>query len=211
MRAPASDQRSEGVYRRFGRAGDGIELAARIKQRSPQTAILFLTAYREYAFDAWSVRPSGYLLKPVSLEKLAEEVRHACGGQADPAPAHIRVRTFGEFDVFVDGKPIHFKLAKAREILAYLVDKQGLYDRGMQKQLDVYIRSLRETLRACGAEEILRIDRGVLRVDPERFVCDAYLFFSGDSDMINAYRGEYMNTYSWASMTESILTWSTIK
>ena len=33
----------------------------------------------------------------------------------------------------------------------------------------------------------------------------------GDSDMINAYRGEYMNTYSWASMTESILTWSTIK
>ena len=206
---------------------DGIELAARIKQRSPQTAILFLTAYREYAFDAWSVRPSGYLLKPVSLEKLAEEVRHACGGQVDPAPAHIRVKTFGEFDVFVDGKPIHFKLAKAREILAYLVDKQGagvtrkdlfaalwedrLYDRGMQKQLDVYIRSLRETLRACGAEEILRIDRGVLRVDPERFVCDAYLFFSGDSDMINAYRGEYMNTYSWASMTESILTWSTIK
>ena len=104
---------------------DGIELAARIKQRSPQTAILFLTAYREYAFDAWSVRPSGYLLKPVSLEKLAEEVRHACGGQVDPAPAHIRVKTFGEFDVFVDGKPIHFKLAKAREILAYLVDKQG--------------------------------------------------------------------------------------
>ena len=50
---------------------DGIELAARIKQRSPQTAILFLTAYQEYAFDAWSVRPSGYLLKPVSLEKLA--------------------------------------------------------------------------------------------------------------------------------------------
>ena len=206
---------------------DGITLAARIKQLRPQTAILFLTAYKEYAFDAYSVHPTGYLLKPVSLEKLAEEVRHACGGQVDPAPAHIRVKTFGEFDVFVDGKPIHFKLAKAREILAYLVDKQGagvtrkdlsaalwedrLYDRGMQKQLDVYIRSLRETLRACGAEEILRIDRGVLRVDPERFVCDAYLFFSGDSDMINAYRGEYMNTYSWASMTESILTWSTIK
>ena len=36
---------------------DGIELAARIKQRSPQTAILFLTAYREYAFDAIITRP----------------------------------------------------------------------------------------------------------------------------------------------------------
>lgn len=206
---------------------DGIELAARIKQRSPQTAILFLTAYREYAFDAWSVRPSGYLLKPVSLEKLAAEVRHALGNDAASAPAHIQIKTFGYFDVFVDDKPISFKLAKAKEILAYLVDKQGAgvtraelfaaiwedkpYDRGMQKQLDVYIRSLRDTLREYGMEEIMELDKGVLRVRPDTFTCDAYLFYSGDSDMINAYRGEYMSAYSWASMTESILSWRTMK
>ena len=47
---------------------DGITLAARIKQISPQTAILFLTAYKEYAFDAYAVHPTGYLLKPVSQE-----------------------------------------------------------------------------------------------------------------------------------------------
>ena len=37
----------------------------------------------------------------------------------------------------------------------------------------------------------------------------AYLFYSGDSDTINAYRGEYMSSYSWASMTEAILSWRT--
>jgi two-component SAPR family response regulator len=123
----------------------------------------------------------------------------------------------------VGDKPISFRLAKSKEILAYLVDKQGngvtrpdlfaaiwedqLYDRKMQKQLDVYIRSLRDTLREYGAEQIMEIKKGVLRVKPDTFSCDAYLFFSGDADTINAYRGEYMSSYSWASMTEGILSW----
>ena len=82
------------------------------------------------------------------------------------------------------------------------------YDRGMQKQLDVYIRSLRATLREYGIEEILEMHRGTLRIVPERFVCDAYLFFKGDGDTVNSYRGQYMSAYSWASMTESLMSWS---
>ena len=83
------------------------------------------------------------------------------------------------------------------------------YDRRMQKQLDTYIRSLRETLQDYGIPQILEMERGILRVKPERFSCDAYLFYSGDSDTINSYRGEYMSSYSWASMTEAILYWKT--
>ena len=204
---------------------DGITLAARIKQTRPETAILFLTAYKEYAFDAYAVHPTGYLLKPVSQEKLASEVRYACGGTRRSTKAHVQIKTFGTFDVYVDERPVSFKLAKAKEILAYLVDKQGsgvtrselfaavwedsLYDRRMQKQLDVYIRLLRETLQEYGIPEIMEMEKGVLRVKPETFICDAYLFYSGDSDTINAYRGEYMSSYSWASMTEAILSWRT--
>ena len=150
-----------------------------------------------------------------------------CDGKQEAPTPHILIKTFGYFDVYIDDKPIGFRLAKSKEILAYLVDKQGagvtraelfaavwedgFYDRGMQKQLDVYIRSLRESLREYGAEEILEIEKGILRVKPESFVCDAYLFYAGDSDTINAYRGEYMSAYSWASMTESILSWKTKK
>ncbi len=204
---------------------DGITLAARIKENWPQTIILFLTAYTQYAFDAYSVHPAGYLLKPVSLEKLAAEVSYACGTVHASAPVHIRIKTFGHFDVYVDERPISFKLAKAKEILAYLVDKQGsgvtraeifaavwddcLYDRRMQKQIDVYIRSLRDTLREFEISEIMEMEKGVLRVRPESFICDAYLFYSGDSDTINTYRGEYMSSYSWASLTEGILSWNT--
>jgi two-component SAPR family response regulator len=204
---------------------DGITLAARIKEAHPQTAILFLTAYKEYAFDAYAVHPTGYLLKPVSQEKLAAEVAYASREQHPSMPAHIHIKTFGAFDVYVDDRPISFKLAKAKELLAYLVDKQGsgvtrtelfaavwddsLYDRRMQKRLDVYIRSLRETLQEYGISEIMEMEKGVLRVKTDTFVCDAYLFYSGDSDTINAYRGEYMSSYAWASMTEAILYWRT--
>ena len=205
---------------------DGITLAAEIRKNDPHTAVLFLTAYKDYAFDAYAVHPAGYLLKPVSLEKLAAEVRYVCGEKRAAAPAHIRIKTFGTFDIYAEGRPVSFRLAKSKEILAYLVDRQGagvtraeifaavwdgsLYDRRMQKQLDVYIRSLRETLQEYGIPEIMEMEKGVLRVRPETFLCDAYLFYSGDSDAINEYRGEYMSSYSWASMTEGILSWKAV-
>ena len=202
---------------------NGIELAARIKERRPDTAIVFLTGYSEYAVEAFSVRASGYLLKPVSPERLKEDVAYALAGKQQRPAGHVVVQTFGDFDVFVDGRPVGFKMAKCKELLAYLVDRQGsgvtramaasilwedrLYDRKLQKQLDVYIRALRATLREHGIEAIFAMQNGLLRVRPEQFTCDAYLFFAGDSDTVNAYRGEYMSAYSWASMTESMMYW----
>ena len=49
-----------------------------------------------------------------------------------------------------------------------------------------------------------------MRILPEHFTCDAYQFFLGDSDAVNAYQGEYMNSYSWASMTESLMYWKVV-
>ena len=202
---------------------NGIELAAAIKEYQPDAAIIFVTAYPKYAVDAFAVRASGYLLKPVTREALEADVAHALSGKSKPLEGHVVVRTFGGFDVLADGRTVEFRPAKCREILGYLVDRQGAtvtkaelfaalwedraYDRGMQKQLDNNIRSLRNTLRKNGIEDILEISRGALRVRPERLVCDLYRFLEGDRDAVQSYRGEYMNVWSWASMTESLLTW----
>jgi len=200
---------------------DGIALAIQIKQLRPQAAVLFLTAYREYAFDAYSAHPSGYLLKPVSQEELAEEIRQIFA-EEDPSPApRIRVRTFGEFDLLVDGKTIVFARAKSKELFAYLIDRQGgnvtrsaafaalfedePYTRDRQKYMDVIIRSMRLTLETCGAGEILELNRGGLRIRPEKMDCDAYRFFSGDERTIKSYQGEYMSAYSWASIKEAYM------
>ena len=202
---------------------DGIALAIRIKEMYPQTAILFLTAYKEYAFDAFSVHPTGYLLKPVSLEELQSEIGYAFT-KADAEPrSRIQVRTFGEFDLLADGKPVSFPRAKSKELLAYLIDRQGgtvtraaafaalfedeLYTRQRQKYMDVIIRSLKATLDECGAGDILEMSRGGLRICQEKVDCDAYRFFSGNEETVKSYRGEYMNAYPWASMMEAYMDW----
>ena len=51
--------------------------------------------------------------------------------------------------------------------------------------------------------------KGIHRASPETFTCDAYRFRAGESEAINAYRGEYICTYPSAGTTESILSGKT--
>lgn len=44
----------------------GIQLAEKLKEMYPDLPIVFVTGYREYAFDAIQLHVAGYLLKPVT-------------------------------------------------------------------------------------------------------------------------------------------------
>lgn len=204
---------------------DGIALAMKIKELRPETDIVFVTGYAQYAVDAWAIHARGYVMKPVSPDRLREEINYVLSLRADRQPrrpsAHIEVKTFGSFDVLVDGEPVHFQRAKAKELLAFLVEKQGRsitreeaframwegrpYDRPGQKQLDVILRSLRGTLEEHGIGEILLLRRGAISIAPTLFSCDMYRFLLGDVTAISEYRGEYMTAYSWASLQEAYL------
>lgn len=54
--------------------GDGLELAREIRNRrcARQPLIIFITAYKEYVYDAFDVDAFQYLLKPVDEERFAE-------------------------------------------------------------------------------------------------------------------------------------------
>lgn len=209
---------------------DGLKLAEKIKTVHPETSIIFLTNHPEYALDAYKLHVAGYIQKPLEAGRLREDVDYALSTRyrqiaafdknRNPHVPHIRVHTFGEFDVYVDGEPVKFARAKAKELLAHLVDRQGgvsrpeifatlwedgLYDRPAQKQLDVIIRSLRGTLDEYGISEMLDMQGGIIRIMPDRFECDLYKFLEGDMDTINSYRGEYLSEYSWASLTEAYM------
>ena len=88
---------------------NGIALAVCIKEKSPDTAIIFITGYSDYAVDAFKIHAAGYLMKPVTQETLASEIEHALSLYGHSAPvthtAHIAARTFGSFEIFVDNKP----------------------------------------------------------------------------------------------------------
>lgn len=204
---------------------DGITFAQRIREIRPRAEIVFIADDDRYAMDAWSVHARGYLIRPVTTDRLKAEVDYVLTLHpeltAAPPAAHIEVRTFGSFDVMVDGEPVHFHRSKAKELLAYLVEKQGQsitreeafgilwegkpYDRSGQKQMDVIFRSLRKTLNEYGISGILSFQRGAICIIPRQISCDMYRFVLGDPAAISEYRGEYMTAYSWASLREAYL------
>lgn len=53
----------------------GLEVAAAAVQASPRTQIVFVTAYDQYAIDAFEHGAIDYLLKPIAAERLAATVQ----------------------------------------------------------------------------------------------------------------------------------------
>ena len=57
-------------------AVDGITLAKKIRSRSENVFIVFLTSHIEYALEGYEVNALRYLTKPVDIEKLKEVIRY---------------------------------------------------------------------------------------------------------------------------------------
>ena len=55
----------------------GLEVAQHLNALAQPPAVIFTTAYDEYAVAAFEAEAIGYLLKPVRKEKLARALRHA--------------------------------------------------------------------------------------------------------------------------------------
>ena len=55
---------------------NGIDLSKQFLEINPQTNIIFLTAYIDYSFQAWSTGASGYLLKPITAENLKAQLKN---------------------------------------------------------------------------------------------------------------------------------------
>ena len=65
----------------------GLEVAAAATEASPGTQVVFVTAYDQYAIDAFDTGAVDYLLKPVAAERLAATVQRLqarlASGQVD--------------------------------------------------------------------------------------------------------------------------------
>jgi DNA-binding LytR/AlgR family response regulator len=74
---------------------DGLELARVLAQFAEPPAVIFVTAYEDYALEAFEVGASGYLLKPVDAERLDTVLRRALRAprRPDPPPEPVAVET----------------------------------------------------------------------------------------------------------------------
>lgn len=199
---------------------NGLELARRLKSIFPEVTLFFCTAHSKYAIDAFGLCAKGYLLKPFNaedIERVLDEMVTDWRLEMSNLEKDIRVQTFGNFQVFVDGKQLKFERLKAKELLAYLVDRHGSsvtteqiamllwedrkYDRKTKNMVTKVVSCLKDSLKNAGIEDILIKTWNQLAIDVSKIKCDAYDFEKWDAVAVNSFHGEYMADYSWAEFT----------
>jgi len=60
----------------------GLEFAVKFKTLCPDSKIIFVTAYSQYALEAFRLHVHGYILKPITAERVKEELEHALKDKA---------------------------------------------------------------------------------------------------------------------------------
>jgi len=113
---------------------NGIAAAERLLARLPDVQIVFVTAYDQYAVNAFELNATDYLLKPVQTKRLettlsrlaARLVRPAGAGEPQERRSVPVVCCFLRLAVMAEegderGQDIPWRTTKAKEVFAYLL------------------------------------------------------------------------------------------
>lgn len=101
----------------------GIELGIKIQNLLPKIILVFVTAYSQYALEAFQAYPLDYILKPIDEERFDKTMEHIAAilNGKDGSQNTLRIRCFGTLEVTAGSSAVRFSTRKARELLAYLV------------------------------------------------------------------------------------------
>jgi two-component system response regulator AlgR len=153
----------------------GIEVARHLGALEQPPAIVFTTAYDEYALEAFESQAVGYLLKPVRSERLAQALKQASrlrapqllglGGAAAPLTArqHVAVRLRDELKL-IPVKDIRYFRAEQKYVTVRHSGGEDLIDEPL-KQLEEefardFVRAHRSILVAIAHVEALERSSG---------------------------------------------------
>lgn len=175
----------------------GLDLAKIIKDWKKDIYIVFVTAHRDYAIEAFELHSIDYLLKPIlkhRLEKTITRIQEQMQlktRQPSPNPPTLpamKVICFDEFVVYNQNEPVKWKTAKVKELFAFFITNLNAYvhrdtiidqlwpehDYKKSKiQLHTSISHLRKTLSSLGYEQVLTFSNQSYALVLDEFQCDA--------------------------------------
>ena len=194
----------------------GLALAESILELQPKSKIVFCTGYEEYAFPAFKMHASGYLMKPISAEDVQSEIDNIKGISKNKKL--LEAKCFGNFELYANGERLMFKRSKTKELLAYLIDRNGagmtakqlcaiLFSEDTEEIKNMaYLRQLildlKNTLKSVGAEKVFCHESHCYRVDVSLISSDYISYLETGKPK---FLGEYMTQYSWADETCAML------
>lgn len=172
---------------------NGIKLAEKFERLLIKPDIIFVTAYDQYALDAFNVHAIDYILKPIEKQRLKKTVERISNRINPPLKGYsletsrITAKLLGSFQLIDSQKGrINWRTKKAKELAAYLIHHDEPINRHkIMEDLwpDTHIEKastlvhstvyqLRKRFRDCGIE------------DPITYKAEEYaLTFAIDSDI----------------------------
>ena len=113
----------------------GTDAASLLLERSPDTDIVFVTAFDEYAVEAFELNALDYILKPVNMDRLTKTVgritKKRCLMQGKDN-GRLQIRCLGRFEVlWGNQEPVKWRAEKTKELFAFLLLNEG---RVLQKE-----------------------------------------------------------------------------
>lgn len=195
---------------------DGIILGRKLKEINSKMILIYITGYEGYIKEAMlDIGADYYLLKPYNKADV-EQVLDRARCLSLRLRKKVAVRTFGEFDLFVDGELVEFKNQKAKELFALCIDSGGEvtmknaverlwegrnYDDKVKRLYRKAVAYLNTVFGQYGVENIFSSNRGSCHVNVTEVSCDYYEVLNGRNIKETLFDGRYMTNYSWSEET----------
>jgi two-component SAPR family response regulator len=190
-----------------------MNLGRYLQELYPLINLIFLTESESHGYEAMVLHASGYLMEPMEKSALSRELEDLRHPEGEKERKRVFAQTFGNFELFVDGKPVNFKYSRTKELVAVLVNNRGAQttngeiianlweDDGDPEKKASYLSNLRQDLQNTFSKlrlnGIILKQRGSLAIAADRIECDLYDWLEKKQDSKYHYLGDYMNQYSW--------------
>lgn len=193
---------------------DGLELGRYLRDLNPCINLIFMGEDEGDAYDALDMHASGYFIKPADEKGVSRELDDLRYPEYRKEHKRVFAQTFGDFEIFADGKPIEFKYKKTKEILAVLINKKGAQttngeliatmweEDGDPDKKRSYISNLRQdlqnTMTRLKLDGLILKQRGSMAIAVDKIECDLYDWLEKKGKSRYTYTGSYMEQYSWS-------------
>ena len=199
----------------------GLDFGQYLQELYPDVNLIYLSSDKEAGYTALRQHASGILSKPVAEPELVRELEDLRHPSVMKNHKRLFAQTFGNFELFVDGKPIAFKYNRTKELVAVLINNRGAQtsngeiianlweDDGDPEKKASYLSNLRQDLQNTFTKlklnGLILKQRGSLAIATDRIECDLYDWLEKKQESKYHYLGDYMNQYSWPEVMHAEL------
>ncbi|MBU3144372.1 response regulator [Clostridium sp. CF012] len=169
---------------------NGLKLSEQILDHNENIDVIFVTAFNQYAVEAFELQAMDYILKPLTEERLGKTIMRLL--KTKRIVRHSEkpfIQSFGDFEIFLYGEALTWKNSKAKELLAFLAHKNGVpvswekiahalwpdyNSEKAQTNFHATTYLLRKRLAEAGISRILESGRGNYRIVADQVNSDIY-------------------------------------